>query len=129
MTFSQTIRFDGAYARGDNDMDIGSLDWENLDAEHLNVFWESVIKGVEGEEPPPPPEHGEEPFIDALQRKGKSKGKGKRMGPMSQAFSQGKGDQQQQRPPNPLTAAPPPGQKDKRICHYCGKAGHVLANC
>ena len=89
LTFSQTMRFEGAYGRGDNDMDIGMMDFDDLTASQLNVFWEAVVAGSMGEDPPPAPhdENGEA-FIDGLQRKGKNKGKGKWRG-TSAAYSQG----------------------------------------
>ena len=127
MTFSQTMRFDGAYGRGDNDMDIGMVDWEDLTVAQTNAYWEAFQRGLAGEEPPPPPEGSDEQFIDALQRKGKGKGKGKRgrQGPLTQAYQGGKADRQ----PNPATAPPQPGQPDKRICHWCQRMGHVMAGC
>lgn len=90
-TFSQTVRFDGAYGRGDNDMDIGAVDWENLSTEHTNAYWDAFQRGLAGEEPlPPPPTEGDELFLDALVRKGKGKGKGKRAGPTSMRRSSGR---------------------------------------
>ena len=67
LIFAQTMRFEGAYGRGDNDMDIGSVDFDELTPAQLNVFWEAVIAGSQGEEPPPPPADGNEHFLDALQ--------------------------------------------------------------
>ena len=91
MTYAQTQRFEGAYGRGDNDMDIGALDqafedvWEQLPDDQKMQFMQAVWAGAEGEDPAPPPVHGEERFVDALVRKGKSKGKGKRQGFMTAA--------------------------------------------
>ena len=124
MTFSQTMRFDGAYGRGDNDMDIGAVEWDSLTSEQTNAYWTAFQRGLEGEEPAPPPPAGDESFIDALIRKGKGKGKSKR-GPMTKAYQTG----QASRAPNPLTAPPQPGQPDRRICHRCQKMGHVMAAC
>ena len=42
LTYSQHIRFEGAFGRGDNDMDIGSLDWASLAAEEIVAFYEGV---------------------------------------------------------------------------------------
>ena len=92
LTYSQHIRFEGAFGRGNNDMDIWSLDWASLAAEEIIAFYEGVMAGMGGEDPPPPPP-GDEPTLDALQRKGKGKGKGKRGqgwssgGPVSNAYS------------------------------------------
>ena len=47
---------------------------------------------------------------------------------MTQAYSGptgGKGD----RVPNPLTAAPAPGQPDKRVCHWYQKVAHIMGAC
>ena len=47
VTFAQTLRFDGAFTRGDNDMDIGALDndeaWENMRPEYQVAFAEAKV--------------------------------------------------------------------------------------
>ena len=55
-------------------MYIGSLDWASLAAEEIIAFYEGVTAGMCGEDPPPPSQ-GDEPTLDALQRKGKGRGK------------------------------------------------------
>ena len=84
MGYSQQIRFEGAYSRGDNDMDVGSLEaWEAFLAQaspqEVSAFYEGIHAGANGEDVPlcPPCEGQDEP-LDALYRKGKGKGKGKR---------------------------------------------------
>ena len=85
MGYSQQIRFEGAYARGDNDqaaMDVSSMEvWQEwmktADPEDVASFYEGVQAGIAGEDPPLCGECEEQP-IDALFRKGKGKGKGKR---------------------------------------------------
>lgn len=134
LTFSQTVRFEGAYGRGDSDMDIGSMDWDRLSPEQLQSFLEAQIAGMNGEDPVPPPPEVEDTFLDALQRKGKGNGKGMRgKGAMSKAYNAGKGGQTASptgaRQPNPATAPPAPGQKDTRQCHWCLGYGHVIATC
>ena len=52
------VRFDGAYSRGDSDMDIGALettDWDDLEPELQKVFYEAQIAGINGEDYAPPP--------------------------------------------------------------------------
>ena len=84
MGYSQQLRFEGAYARGDNDsaaMDVSSLeDWRDwmrvASPEDVAAFYEGVQAGMNGEVPPPPSHHDQP--LDEISRKGKSKGKGKK---------------------------------------------------
>ena len=56
MGYSQQIRFERAYSRGDNDMDVSSLEaWESFlkqsTTEEVAAFYEGIQAGVNGEEP------------------------------------------------------------------------------
>ena len=120
---------DGAYGRGDNDFDLNTFSWSNLSEEELEAYVNGIAAGARGEDVGEG--HDDELSVDALYRKGKSKGKGK--GGAAPAWQRQqkagwqKGGQKGDR--NPLTAPPLPGQKDLRICHWCGKAGHIMADC
>ena len=99
--------------------------------EDVASFYEGVQAGVAGEDPPLCEPCEEQP-IDALFRKGKGKGKGKRSFTSggkgyggAAAGSSGKGAGGG----NSATAAPPPGVKDTRICHWCLRRGHVIRDC
>jgi hypothetical protein len=62
MGYSQQIRFEGAYSRGDNDMDVSSLEaWESFlkqsSAEEVAAFYEGIHAGANSEDPPLCVEH------------------------------------------------------------------------
>ena len=116
-TYSQHIRMEGAFARGDNDVDMGSLDLDSYLAiapsEEKAAFWEGMAAGMSPDaEPPPPPAPHDEP-LDALFKKGKGKGKGK-----SKGFSSGgKGGDDRR------------ASGETRTCNWCQIKGHVEADC
>ena len=101
MGYSHQIRFEGAYSNGDNDMDVSSpAAWDAFLAQaspqEVAAFYAGLQAGANGEDVPvcPPCEDQDEP-LDALFRKGKGTGKGKRgNGFGGSAAESGKGNQQ-----------------------------------
>ena len=94
LTYSQHLRFDSAYGRGDNDMQVDALgqgweamrnlgegwsDWLAAAApEEVSAYYEGISAGLLSDHPeePVPMVENDAP-LNALYRKGKSKGKGK----------------------------------------------------
>ena len=50
LTYGQQVRMEGAYRRGDNDLDLHSLDWTDLGEHELESFMEGVVAGLSGED-------------------------------------------------------------------------------
>ena len=87
-SYSAHVRHEGAYARGDNDMEISAF--TQPDAQDIDTYiphappWEQaayyqgIAAGYVAEnDPAPPSDIAQDPSLDALFRKGKGKGKGK----------------------------------------------------
>ena len=51
LTYGQQVRMEGAFGRGDNDVDLYSLDWNDLGNWELETFMEGFAAGLAGEEP------------------------------------------------------------------------------
>ena len=84
LTYSQHLRFDGAYGRGDNDMQIDALGQSTGDSwsewistaqpAEVSAYFEGFSAGVCSENPEIPiEESAEDSTIDALYKKGKGK--------------------------------------------------------
>ena len=105
LTYTQHVRFENSYGKGDTDMQVDALgypksdewsDWIAVaDPVEVSAFYEGIAAGLNSEVPDEPvyPDSSDQP-LDALYRKGKGKGKGKRgKGFGSSAADSGKGSQ------------------------------------
>ena len=127
-SYSAHIRNDGAYNRGDNDMDVSSMEVDAYVAqappEEQAAFYQGLAAGATQDDSAPPQTISSDRSLCALFNKGMGKGKGKsgkgkgREGPTGGGKDRGKGFGGQ--PTNP--------DKDK-VCDHCLYKGHIAKNC
>ena len=91
LAYTQHVRFDSAYSKSDNDMQVEAFGYEKSDdwsdwisvaePSEVSAFYEGVAAGLSWECPEVPvPEDSRDMLLDALYHKSKGKDKGKNKG-------------------------------------------------
>ena len=126
-SYSAHIRNDGAFGRGDNDMDVSTMEVEayiaQAPADEQAAFYQGVAAGVIQDDSAPPPTISEDRSLCALYNKGMGKGTGK-SGKGRGRDAQPGGKDKGKGSGGPVTNP----DKDK-VCDHCLYKGHISKNC
>ena len=127
-SYSAHIRHDGAYARGDNDMDVSSMGTEeylkHAPPEEQAAYWQGVAAGYDPTGPYPPDDIAQDQPLDAMFKKGKGKGR------TAKAAGKGHGGQATARDKGTGKGYGDTKPVDKSLlCDHCLIRGHLEKDC